>query len=365
VLYIFSGGFAYEKTGELARYGTQTMSMVKNVRKEMLQADLFKAIILVIATGSVLLLYAFKKTKVAFTYIFIGLLISLELFSVSNKAYKNMPLGNPTSLERREFRQSDITRFLAKQSKDSRAFVLGQDNNHYSYFYPTISGYSAIKLQTIQDLREHCLYVNGQINWNVINMLSGKYIIVPGRYPDPRLQVLATDESRGELLYVNDTAMPKVWLVNETKSFENNADILRYMNSVDFDPESEVLLIDSDERSYSAEGSLVLSKNTPNRLEFEVKLSSPQFAVFSEMYYPEGWSLKKGEEKIEIIQSNYALRGAELPAGDYKLVMDFHPKSYHAGMSVVWIADIIMLVLIFGSLFLANRDKFLGRKKIK
>lgn len=363
LIYVFSGGFAYEKAGELSRYGAQTMTMVKNIRKEILQADFLKAILLVLATGAVLILYSFKKMKVALTYIFIGLLISLELFSVSNKAYKNMPLGNPTSLERREFRQSEITRYLGRQSKDSRAFTLGQDSNHYSYFYPTISGYSAIKLQSIQDLREHCLYVNGQINWGVVNMLGGKYIIVPGRYPDPRLQAVANDESRGEILYVNDAALPKAWFVQEIKSFENNADILRYMNSAGFDPQNEVLLLDSDEKSYSAEGSLTLSKNTPNRLEFDVKLSSPQFAVFSEMYYPEGWKLSKGKEKIKIKQSNYALRGAELPAGEYKLVMNFHPKSYHAGMSIVWIGDIIMLVLIFGSMFLVHRDKFFKKNE--
>ena len=365
VFYIFSGGMSYEKGGELASYGAQSMGMIKNIRKEMLQADLLKAILLVLACGGTLLLYAFKKLKTVPTYLLIGLLISLELFSVSNRAYKNIPLGNPVSLERKEFRQTNITRYLAGQDKDARAFALGQDSNHYSYFYPTISGYSAIKLQLIQDLREYCLYANGQLNWNVVNMLGGRYLIVPGRYPDERLKAITSDEGRGEILYVNDSALPKAWFVENRKSFDSNADIIKYMNSQEFKPENEVLMLNAKEQNYSAEGQIKLSLNTPNRLEFDVNIKETQFAVFSEIYYPEGWKLSKDEEEIKIEQSNYALRGAELPLGEYKLVMDFHPRSYYVGRSIVWIGDAIMLMLIFGSLIITHRDKLFGLFKKK
>ena len=196
-------------------------------------------------------------------------------------------------------------------------------------------------------------------------MLGGKYIIVPGRYPDARLTPVAQDEARGEILYLNQDALPKAWLIEKIKIFEDNADILRYMNSKDFDPEHEVLLQKGEEKTYSAEGSITLTKRTPNRLEFQVDLVEPQFAVFSEMYYPEGWTLHKGDEEIEILQSNYALRGAELPAGTYKLIMEFRPASYYAGVGIVWVADVLMIILILGSLVLANRDKIFPNKIIR
>ena len=276
-----------------------------------------------------------------------------------------MPLGNPSSLERREFRQTNITKYLNAQPKDARAFALGKDSNYYSYFYPTISGYSAIKLQTIQDLREHCLYTSGGINWNVVNMLGGRYIIVPGRLQESFLQAVAGDESRKEVLYENKTALPKAWLVEETKTFTDNADILRYMNTRDFDPAKEALLLNSEEKSFADKGTVTLKENTPNHLSFSVNISESQFIVFSEMYYPMGWKLLKGDVEIPIIQTNYALRGAEIPAGEYTLDMEFHPSSYYAGISIVWIGDIIMLVLIFGAIFLTNRDKiFKKRNKI-
>lgn len=365
LILLFSGGFAYEKAGEMASYGAQSMSMIKTIRMEFLQADLTKAIVLVLLSAGVMLAFTFKKLKPTMTYILIGLLIAFELFSVSNRAYKNIPLGNPASAERREFRQSDITRYLASQPKDARAFALGQDSNHYSYFYPTISGYSAIKLQTIQDLREYCFFAGGAINWNVIDMLGGKYIIVPGRLPDNTLQLVATDEARKDVLYVNPNALPKAWLVKSTRSFEQESDLLRYMNTVSFDPKNEALLLNDAPKVYSGKGSIVLTENTPNHLSFKVELTEPQYAVFSEMYYPDGWKLLKDKQEIPIIQTNYALRGAELPAGTYTLKMAFHPRSYHVGMGIVWIGDIIMLVLIGGSLFLTNRDKILPKRRAK
>jgi len=368
LLLLFSGSFAYEKAGEAARYGAQTMDMIRNIRKEYLQADIWKALILVLATGGILTAYAFKKLKTIPLTIMIGLLIAIELFGISNKAYKNISLGSPKVLERREFRQSDITKYLRSQNKDSRALALGQDSNHYSYFYPTISGYSAIKLQTIQDLREHCLYTSGGINWNVVNMLGGKYIIAPGQMQDPNLKVAAIDNARREVLYVNSMAMPKAWFIKELKTFENSADMLRYMNSGKFDPSREALLKQDSytkKTTFSGEGGITLIENTPNRLSFNVKTDEEQFAVFSEMYYPEGWKLKKGNIRIPIIQTNHALRGAVLPAGEYRLDMEFHPASYYAGMKIVWIGDILMLILIGGSIFLLNRDKLLRKPKEK
>ncbi|MCD6337505.1 MAG: hypothetical protein J7M01_04660, partial [Candidatus Marinimicrobia bacterium] len=291
IILLFSSSFAYEKAGEAAQYGAQSMVIIKNIRKEFLQADTLKALALVLAAGGVLIALSFKKLKMTFTYILLGLLISFELFSVSNWAYKNMTLGNPKNLERQEFRQTDITRYLSSQSKDARAFALGQDSNHYSYFYPTISGYSAIKLQTIQDLREHCLYVSGGINWNIVNMLGGRYIIVPGRLQETFLKAVANDENRKEILYENNVALPKAWFVEKTKNFSDNAGILRYMNTREFDPGKEALLL-SDEanivKSFPAGGTISLLENTPNHLTFSVNIKFPQYVVFSEMYYPKG-----------------------------------------------------------------------------
>lgn len=349
LILLISGSFSYQVAGEATRYGAQTLELIRNIRKDFLQADTLKTLLLVLAGGGVMLALSFQKLKKVPAYILLGLLIAAEIFPVSNRAYKQMPLENPVTAERREFRQTNITRYLQSRPQTDRAFALGQDSNHYSYFYPTISGYSAIKLQTIQDLRDHCLFYENRLNWKVINMLGGRYIIAPGRLEEDFLVPAAVDETRGEVLYVNNNALPKAWFVKEIKSFPAYSDILRYMNGSSFDPAKEALLPDRHTGSsgqFDGRGNIEVLEYTPNCIRFAVSSESPQFAVFSEMYYPEGWELKKGKEYIPLQQTNYALRGAELPAGDYTLEMRFHPRSYFAGMKVVWIGNITMLLLI-------------------
>jgi len=349
ILLLFSGSYSYSQPGEAARYGAQTMEVIRSIRKEFLQADTWKALLLTLLCGSVLIARSFEKLKPVPAYMLIGLLIAIELFSVSNRAFKHMPLENPDIAERREFCRTPITEFLQKQPQLHRAFALGQDSNHYSYYYPTISGYSAIKLQTIQDLREHCLYANNRINWNILNMLGGRYIIAAGRLEEDFLFPAAADEARGEIIYVNKNALPKAWFVKNIRYFSAYADMLRYMNGTEFEPETEVLLLENNRlrsETYEADGEIRVLEHTPNRITYGVDIDEAQFTVFSEMFYPEGWKLKKNGEEIPLVQTNYALRGALLPAGEYTLEMSFHPESYYTGMKVVWAGNIVMLLLI-------------------
>lgn len=366
IVLLFSGSYSYSQPGEAARYGAQTMEVIRSIRKEFLQADTWKALVLTLLCGSVLLARSFEKLKLIPAYILVGLLIAIELFSVSNRAFKHIPLENPDIAERREFRRTSITEFLQKQPQLHRAFALGQDSNHYSYYYPTISGYSAIKLQTIQDLREHCLYANNRINWNIIDMLGGRYIIVPGRLEEDFLIPAAADETRGEVLYINNNALPKAWFVENIKYFSGNADILRYMNSPAFEPAAEALLLENDRLENDIEkagGRIEVLEYTPNRITYGVDIDKAQFAVFSEMFYPEGWELKKNGEEIPIVQTNYALRGALLPAGEYTLEMNFRPASYYTGMKVVWAGNIVMLLLIAVPLFMNKKELLFKGKK--
>ncbi len=360
LLLLLSNGFSYAREGEAARYGAQTMEIIRSIRKEYLQTDTLKALFFVLAGGGLLIARAFNKLKKVPVYLLLGLLITLELFTVANKAYKNMPMGHPETLERREFRQTDITRYLGQQPRNARVFAYGHDSNHYNYFYPGISGYSAIKLQTIQDLRDHCLYTGNGLNWNVLNMLGGRYVILPGQMQEDFLQQVAVDENRREVLYVNHNALPKAWFVQNVRTFPEFRDMLHYMNAAVFDPASEALLKGDaapGQTNFSASGSIRMTANTPNRMEFAVSTPDPQFAVFSEMYYPEGWVLTKNGETLPLIQTNYALRGATLPAGDYTLTMEFHPRAYYSGMNVVWIGNTIMILMILLSVFIDHREK--------
>ena len=51
------------------------------------------------------------------------------------------------------------------------------------------------------------------------------------------------------------------------------------------------------------------------------------------------------------VKANYVLRAAKIPAGNHKIVMEFHPKSYYAGETYSMIASALLLLAFAGGLF--------------
>jgi uncharacterized membrane protein YfhO len=76
----------------------------------------------------------------------------------------------------------------------------------------------------------------------------------------------------------------------------------------------------------------------------------PRLAVFSEIYYPDGWKASVDGEDIDVLRADWTLRAALLPAGEHSLVMRFSPQSYKTGASVSRASSITLLVLVLLSL---------------
>jgi len=84
--------------------------------------------------------------------------------------------------------------------------------------------------------------------------------------------------------------------------------------------------------------------------------SGPQFAVFSEIYYPKGWKSFVDGKETEHIQVNYVLRAMIIPAGKHQIEFKFEPASYFIGNKVSMASSILLLLSIGG--YLAYLFKF-------
>ena len=110
--------------------------------------------------------------------------------------------------------------------------------------------------------------------------------------------------------------------------------------------------------------------------------------LFSEIYYPEGWTLTlyrdsspdsaasgtdgasgisqeagTAGEDIALFRADWILRGAILPAGEGELVMRFDPPSYRTGETLSRASSITLLILLLlssgGLAIIGNRKKSL------
>ncbi len=364
VLFTYSS-YNFTTPNEAGQYNSNTLNLLKDIRKELLSIDIKNLLIIIVITTGFLTAFLYRKIKLNVFVFAILLLSAIELFMISKKAYAIIPLNNVERLQNDQFKQTSITKVLQKSDTSMRAIVLGRDftSNHYAYFYPLISGYSAIKLQIIQDVIEHNLYAANspdKINWNIINMMSGKFIIVPAQLNYPFLQIVAQDNTRKEVMYQNKNALPKAWFVKSVKKMQTPEEVVLFMNKKEFKPDSLALILNYDKldkTEYNANGEIKLVDKNPNYIELEEQSNSDQFLVLSEIYYPKGWTAKIDGSETKIFRTNHILRGIHVPSGKHKITFEFAPKSYFASLTFLWIGNVIILGLILVPGFFYYRKK--------
>ena len=357
--------FAFSTAQEAKQYDANTLALLKGVRKEFLLADIKRLLIIMLITSGFVFAYVFKKISKELAVAAILILAVIEIFGVSNRANSIIQLSNKEQLEKSVFKETPITKILSQQDNSMRGIALGRDftSNHYAYFHPLISGYSAIKLQVVQDVIEHNLYsanTPDKINWNVINMLSGKFVIAPAELQYPFLNYLASDNEKKQILFQNQNALPKAWFVKTVTQMKSPEEVVLFMNKADFKPDSMALISVENaniKSTYSAEGDIKLVEYNPNYIEFDINTKNEQFLVLSEIYYPEGWIAKLGDKELGIHQVNHLLRGVNIKPGQNKLTFEFRPQTYYSSLTYLWIGNIIILGLIFIPFLLTLKQK--------
>lgn len=365
IILMMKSSFAYIGPNEAGRYNPQTLELIKDIRMEFLTEDTIRVLILVALTGLIALGYIFGKIRKEIALVGILLFVGIELFWVTNRQVSKLDFIDETQLEQVVFRETAITKALQSQNDNMRALVISNDfqSNYYAYFYPTINGYSAIKLQVIQDIIDHNLFkfpTQDRLNWNVINMLNGKYIVSSTPLNYPFLQKITEAQERKEILYLNKNVQPKAWFVKEIKSFDSPENLVLFMNDFSFDPDSLALLVNPslEKHNFTGKGSIEVIDYTPNIIELSIATDSEQFLVLSEVYYPKGWYAVTSDDKELIIEkTNHILRGVKVPAGNYTLTFYFEPQTYYTSMKLVWAGNIILIFLIIGGYFFERKKK--------
>ena len=78
--------------------------------------------------------------------------------------------------------------------------------------------------------------------------------------------------------------------------------------------------------------------------------------VFSEIYYPKGWTATIDGKEAPILRVNYLLRGLELPAGDSEVVFTFAPDSYYLTKTPMVIFQYLIVLALIAGLFFTYKE---------
>ena len=108
---------------------------------------------------------------------------------------------------------------------------------------------------------------------------------------------------------------------------------------------------------FDAEATISLKSYKPNHLIYEANSKNTQAAVFSEIYYQNGWNAYLDNKLVPYFRANYAIRGLVVPAGKHSVEFKFEPKLYYTSKNISYAGSFILALFIIGGLFLGFKKK--------
>ncbi|MBK5208100.1 MAG: YfhO family protein [Flavobacteriaceae bacterium] len=317
-------------------------------RKAIFFSDSLRTLIFVVITAGALWLFIKEKLNRNYTILILAGLILFDLVSVDKRYVNNADFQNAKEIDK-PFVASEIDREILKDKSYYRVanfMVNPMNDGSTSYFHNSIGGYHAAKMERYQELYDFHIAKN---NIEVLNMLNTKYFIYE-------------NESGRETLQQNPNPNGNAWLVNNLKIVDNaNKEILA-LDSLK--TKSEAVM----DKRFISEG---FSTNYPkdstaaiqlisyvlNDLVYDFTSNTKQFAVFSEIYYKDGWNAYIDGNLTPHYRVNYVLRGLEIPKGTHKIEFKFEPTVIKQGSSITLISYGLLLIISAGWLFIERKKK--------
>ena len=372
---------------------------LKADRKHILSTDALWSMVLIIVTFG-LILWAYSVPKNApksyesdpyigtarrmQAMVGICLLVFVNMFAVGKRYLNSDSFTTPRQFNN-QFSARQVDKLILEDKTPSyRVVDLSADifNDSFNpYWHKCVGGYSPAKLQRYQDLIDRHIvkelqsvaanthnaktiqeFQSGIKDIQVLSALNTKYFIlgadmppvenleafgpawfvdsfVPAGTPDEEIALIDSVDLRHTAVIGADFAEARAGFANSTVG--GSADRLSD-DSVD----------GSDDLSASAPVAdfIRMTSYAPNELRYHYSVSAARTAIFSEVYYPDGWTATVDGTPLDLFRANWIFRAANLPAGEHDIVMRFEPKIYTVSEKASRASSLALFVLLALSL---------------
>ncbi|PHR87065.1 MAG: hypothetical protein COA80_19105, partial [Leeuwenhoekiella sp.] len=200
-------------------------------------------------------------------------------------------------------------------------------------------GYHGAKPARLQDLIEFYLYEGNLVP---LNLLNTKYIITQ-------------NEEGQEQVQINPQAAGNAWFVQNLKIVPDaDAEILA-LDSINVRQTAVIQkefagLLERNVFPQDSTQSIKLVEHRGDYLKYQSQASGDKLAVFSEVYYPNGWQAYIDGKPTEHFKVDYILRGMKVPAGKHIIEFKFEPQVVRTGSTISLASNVILVVLLLGAL---------------
>ncbi|MES2544754.1 MAG: YfhO family protein [Bacteroidota bacterium] len=366
VLFLSKGLFDFSGEGDsmiLNNYGPEFMSALKADRKTLFSADLLRSGFFISVAFLILWMYIKNKVAAKWAIVLVGLFMVTDLFFVAKNYVDKEDFVSASEVDS-PFQMTPADELIQKDKSIFRVYELqGRLQARTSYFHKSVGGYSAVRPRRFDQLFDY------QIDRGLIDL---------GKNIDPQTFMMTKSNSVLDALNVkyiilevkdgqmvpitNPFANGNAWFVNELKTVNSADEEMKALDNLDT---KNVAVINKKDFPNEVKNSafakdttakITITKYKPNTIVYNSSNSNSGFAVFSEMYYKNGWIATIDGKEATILKVDYVLRGLQIPAGKHTIEFKFEPQVIKTGGRIALFTTIAILLLAIGMIYL-KREK--------
>lgn len=348
-----SGSFVAQSDRQLGGEYSFLRDTLPADRMALLRHDALRSLIFIVLTFGVLWMYLVSKLKLNMVYALLFVLVLADMWAI-NKRYlsdKDFTIQKKT---RQQVQPSAADQYILNDKSYYR--VLDATVNIFNdarpaYFHKSIGGYHAAKLSRYQELIDY--HLEGEIQMLLASLKNGKF----EEFPALMKQLGVLDMLNMKYLIYNPNAQPLVnpeangnaWFVDSYRLADNADEEIQVLGEIDtkreFVADKQFAAEISSIQDRDTTATILLKSYAPNRLVYDVNTQSDQVAVFSEIYYKDGWNAYVNGQKVPYFRANYLLRAMPLKAGRYEVEFRFEPSVVSTSMMVSLISSVLLILL--------------------
>lgn len=352
-LFLLKGSFSFAGANDgyfRESYGPAFVDALKEDRMTLYSADLLRSGFFILLAAGILWLFIKEKLAKNTAIIVLGLLMVFDLFFVDKKYVSDKDFVSRSEVEV-PFQETPADLQILQDTTHYRVFeVQGNlSSARASYFHKSIGGYSAVKPRRMQQLFDYQIAKN---NIEILNMLNVKYII-------------QTDSTGAAFPVQNPNANGNAWFVKNVLLVNKPDDVMKALDKLDtknvavfnvhhFGSKFEDARL---KEQYDTSGTIKLDVYKPNYLKYTSENTGNGLAVFSEIYYENGWNAYVDGKKTDHFLVDYVLRAMRVPAGKHIIEFKFEPQVIQTGSLIALFSSLGMLVLLIGGIYFERKKQ--------
>jgi len=195
---------------------------------------------------------------------------------------------------------------------------------------------------------------------NIRYIVSGVELQLFNPDSTPATKVIEEVYRGSAIVYRNNAALPRAFLVSDARVIPNTDSALAFMKQRDWNP-AKVAVVDRPLGitlpAASSGGTAQMTEHKPDRVVVQTRTNQAELLVLSDVY-AHGWKAWVDDKPTPIVITNVAFRGVPVAAGNHTIRFEFDPEALRTGRTIS--LALFVLLIAYGAWFLfakARRER--------